>query len=84
LVFDTVYNPEQTLLIQQAKAAGCPVVTGLSMFVRQAAYQYRLFTGLEPPIEAMTKALRRAISPLNYNNIEQDDDEDTQSPDADD
>jgi hypothetical protein len=54
------------------------------MFVRQAAYQYRLFTGLEPPIEAMTKALRRAISPLNYNNIEQDDDEDTQSPDEDD
>ncbi|MCE2813928.1 MAG: shikimate dehydrogenase [Planctomycetaceae bacterium] len=84
LVFDTVYNPEQTLLIRQAKAAGCPVVTGLSMFVRQAAYQYRLFTGLEPPIEAMTKALRRAISPLNYNNIEQDDDEDTQSPDEDD
>jgi 3-dehydroquinate dehydratase/shikimate dehydrogenase len=84
LVFDTVYNPEQTLLIRQAKSIGCPVITGLSMFVRQAAYQYRLFTGLEPPIEAMTKALRRAISPLNYNNLQDEDDEDTQSAEDDD
>ncbi len=83
LVFDTVYNPEQTLLIRQAKSIGCPVITGLSMFVRQAAYQYRLFTGKEPPIEAMTKALRRAISPLNYNNLEEDDDDDTQPQDED-
>ena len=83
LVFDTVYNPEQTLLIRQAKSIGCPVITGLSMFVRQAAYQYRLFTGKEPPIEAMTKALRRAISPLNYNNLDEDDDDDTQSQDED-
>jgi 3-dehydroquinate dehydratase/shikimate dehydrogenase len=83
LVFDTVYNPEQTLLIRQAKSIGCPVITGLSMFVRQAAYQYRLFTGKEPPIEAMTKALRRAISPLNYNNLDEDDDDDTQPQDGD-
>jgi 3-dehydroquinate dehydratase/shikimate dehydrogenase len=83
LVFDTVYNPEQTLLIRQAKSIGCPVITGLSMFVRQAAYQYRLFTGKEPPIEAMTKALRRAISPLNYNNLDEDEDDDTQSQDED-
>ena len=83
LVFDTVYNPEQTLLIRQAKSIGCPVITGLSMFVRQAAYQYRLFTGKEPPIEAMTKALRRAISPLNYNNLDEDDDDDTQPQDED-
>jgi 3-dehydroquinate dehydratase/shikimate dehydrogenase len=83
LVFDTVYNPEQTLLIRNAKMAGCPVITGLSMFVRQAAYQYRLFTGLEPPIEAMTKALRRAISPLNYNNFDDVDDVDEQEAQTD-
>lgn len=66
LVFDTVYNPEQTLLIKGARAEGCPVITGLQMFVRQAAYQYRLFTGLEPPLELMIKTVKRAISPLNY------------------
>jgi len=67
LVFDTVYNPEQTLLIKGARAQSCPCVTGLQMFVRQAAYQYRLFTGLEPPMELMIKTVKRAISPLNYN-----------------
>ena len=45
LVFDTVYNPEQTLLIKNAREVGCPVITGVEMFVRQAAYQYKLFTG---------------------------------------
>lgn len=74
LVFDTVYNPEQTLLIKGAKATQCPVITGLQMFVRQAAYQYRLFTGLEPPIDVMVKTLKKAISPINYKDVEEDED----------
>lgn len=74
LVFDTIYNPEQTLLIRNARTAGCPVITGLSMFVRQAAYQYKLFTGLEPPVKVMVKTIKRAISPLNYKNLEEDED----------
>jgi shikimate 5-dehydrogenase len=44
-VFDTVYNPRATLLLKQAQAAGCRVVDGVSMFVRQAAAQYRIWTG---------------------------------------
>jgi 3-dehydroquinate dehydratase/shikimate dehydrogenase len=74
LVFDTIYNPEQTLLIRNARTAGCPIITGLSMFVRQAAYQYKLFTGLEPPVKVMVKTIKRAISPLNYKNLEEDED----------
>jgi 3-dehydroquinate dehydratase/shikimate dehydrogenase len=78
LVFDTVYNPEQTLLIKGARAQGCSVITGLQMFVRQAAYQYRLFTGLEPPVELMVKTVKLAISPLNYNLVDDSlDDEDS-------
>jgi 3-dehydroquinate dehydratase/shikimate dehydrogenase len=49
------------------------------MFVRQAAYQYRLFTGLEPPVDVMVKTVKRAISPLNYklmNDEDGDEDED--------
>jgi len=81
LVFDTIYNPEQTLFVKGARAAGCNVITGLQMFVRQAAYQYRLFTGMEPPIEVMIKTLKRAISPLNYTTDEEDNasDEDDQA-----
>jgi len=80
LVFDTVYNPEQTLFIKGARTAGCRVITGLQMFVRQAAYQYRLFTGQEPPVEVMIKTLKKAISPVNYKDLEEDgDDQDSKA-----
>ncbi|MGL6226131.1 MAG: type I 3-dehydroquinate dehydratase, partial [Thermoguttaceae bacterium] len=36
LVFDSVYNPENTLLIKQARAKGCTVVSGVEMFIGQA------------------------------------------------
>jgi 3-dehydroquinate dehydratase/shikimate dehydrogenase len=65
-VFDTVYNPEQTLLLKEAKAAGCKIVTGTEMFVRQAGLQFKLFTGQEPPLETMREALKRAIGPAKY------------------
>jgi 3-dehydroquinate dehydratase/shikimate dehydrogenase len=61
-VFDTIYNPEQTLLIKEAREAACETVTGVEMFVSQAAHQFRLFTGEEPPVEIMRQSFRRAIS----------------------
>jgi hypothetical protein len=77
LVFDTIYNPEQTLFIKGARASQCPVVTGLQMFVRQAAYQYRLFTGKEPPVDVMVKTIKKAISPVNYKDIDDEDEHDS-------
>jgi 3-dehydroquinate dehydratase/shikimate dehydrogenase len=44
-VFDTVYNPAETLLLKQAKAAGAKTIDGITMFVNQAAAQFKLFTG---------------------------------------
>ena len=49
VVFDTVYNPESTLLVKDARSRSCTVVTGVEMFIRQAALQFKLFTGEEPP-----------------------------------
>lgn len=63
VVFDTVYNPESTLLIKDARSRGCTVVTGVDMFVRQAAMQYQLFTGQEAPEVMMRETLKRAIGP---------------------
>ena len=60
LVFDTVYNPEQTLLLKQARDRGCPTVSGVEMFIRQAALQFELFTGYEAPVEYMAETLRRS------------------------
>jgi 3-dehydroquinate dehydratase/shikimate dehydrogenase len=63
-VFDTVYTPETTLLVKEARQRGCLVVTGVDFFVRQAAHQFRLFTGQEPPLELMVKVVKRALSPV--------------------
>lgn len=54
-VFDTVYNPAETLLLEQAKQAGAKTINGVSMFINQAAEQFRLFTGQEPDRELMRK-----------------------------
>jgi len=64
LVFDTVYNPENTLLIKQARERGCPTISGIEMFIRQAALQYEQFTGHMAPLETMRETLRRGISPV--------------------
>lgn len=60
IVFDTVYNPEQTLLIKQARDQSCRVVTGVDMFVGQAALQFKLFTGEDPPLDVMRQELKQA------------------------
>ncbi|MFM9960813.1 MAG: shikimate dehydrogenase [Planctomycetaceae bacterium] len=67
LVFDTIYNPENTLLIKQAKLRDCDTVSGLEMFIRQAAAQFELFTGQPAPIEQMRETLRRELSPVRLN-----------------
>lgn len=64
LVFDTVYNPEQTLLVKNARERNCSVVTGIEMFVRQAARQFEMFTGQACPVDNMKATLRAAISPI--------------------
>ncbi|MEO9591173.1 shikimate dehydrogenase [Rhodopirellula bahusiensis] len=67
VVFDTVYNPENTLLIKQAVQKQSRVITGVDMFVRQAAYQYKLFTGQEASIDLMRKKIKEATNPVQVN-----------------
>jgi 3-dehydroquinate dehydratase/shikimate dehydrogenase len=66
LVFDTVYNPESTLLVKDARSRNCAVITGVEMFVRQAMLQFFLFTRKEAPPELMRDVLKRAIGPVRY------------------
>ena len=46
--FDTIYTPRETRFLKEAAAAGCRVVNGTEMFIRQAMAQYRIYTGREP------------------------------------
>lgn len=64
IVFDTIYTPETTLLIREARVRGCDTITGVDMFVRQAARQIELFTGMTPDTDAMRVIMRKALSPL--------------------
>src|SRR5262249_53552495 len=63
-VFDTIYTPETTLLIREARARGCHTITGVDMFVRQAARQIELFVGHTPNLALMRDVMRKALSPL--------------------
>ena len=64
MVFETIYTPETTLLVKEARSRGCHVLTGIDMFVRQAALQFKLFTGREAPLELMRGIVKRALSPV--------------------
>ena len=70
IVFDTVYTPERTLFIKQAREAGCTTITGVDMFVRQAAEQFKLFTGQVPNLETIRYELKRATSAARYDSAE--------------
>ena len=61
IVFDAVYNPIETRLLQDAKENGCHTVNGLSMFINQAAEQFRLWTDIDAPIELMTKVVKEML-----------------------
>jgi 3-dehydroquinate dehydratase/shikimate dehydrogenase len=61
IVFDTVYNPEQTLLVKQARDKECYVITGVDLFVRQAVAQFQYFADQPGPGDIMRQEILREI-----------------------
>ncbi len=57
-VVDLAYGEEATALVAAARAAGCAVVDGREALVRQGAASFRLWTGVEPPVDVMRDAVR--------------------------
>jgi shikimate dehydrogenase len=59
-VVDLAYRPDgaDTALVAAARAAGCAVVDGLEVLVRQGAASFRTWTGVEAPLEVMRAAVR--------------------------
>jgi shikimate 5-dehydrogenase len=56
LVYDLVYNPQQTQLMTQAARAGCRTIGGLEMLVAQAQAQFEWWTGGRPASRVMRDA----------------------------
>jgi shikimate dehydrogenase len=61
VVMDIIYNPFETRLLRMARAQGAVIVPGIRMFVFQGAEQFRLWTGLEAPLDVMKNAVRQAL-----------------------
>ncbi len=64
-VFDTIYNPVETRLIRQARAAGCAAITGLEMFVNQAVAQFERWTAKPAPRDVMREVVARRLGASN-------------------
>ena len=63
LVFDMVYNPLETRLLRMAEANGKKTISGLEMFLEQAAAQFELWTGETAPRVAMKNAVLDVLAP---------------------
>ena len=61
IAYDIVYNPLRTRFLQEAEAAGCTVIDGLSMFLHQGLAQFRIWTGLDLDEGAARQVLLAAL-----------------------
>ena len=59
--YDLVYNPEETLLLKDARAAGARVIGGLPMLVGQAAAAFEIWTGRPLPLDPVHTALKTKL-----------------------
>jgi shikimate dehydrogenase len=61
-VMDIVYNPVETKLARDAKAAGAKVISGVEMLIYQGAASFEIWTNRSAPIEIMRKAALNQLS----------------------
>ena len=61
LVFDTIYRPRKTRLLELAEGRGIDTVSGVEMFVAQGAAQWEIWTGERAPVAAMRRSLEAAL-----------------------
>jgi len=61
LVYDLVYNPWETPLLQLARNAGANILSGLAMLVYQGVASFELWTGKKPPVDIMFSRATKAL-----------------------
>ncbi|HWI56450.1 MAG TPA: shikimate dehydrogenase, partial [Bacillota bacterium] len=60
-VYDMIYRPAQTPLLQLAQAAGCRTANGVGMLLYQGAKALEIWSGQPAPVEMMRRALEQNI-----------------------
>ena len=61
VVFDAVYNPNETVLLKQAIKAGAKPVYGIKMLLYQGAESFEIWTGKKAPVDVMENALKNTL-----------------------
>ncbi|MFP5378462.1 MAG: shikimate dehydrogenase family protein, partial [Vicinamibacteria bacterium] len=64
-VYDLVYNPAETRLMREARAAGCEAIGGLEMLIAQAMEQFEWWTGERPSEKAMRAAAEARLEAMH-------------------
>jgi shikimate dehydrogenase len=59
--FDLIYMYPETAFLRTAKAAGARIANGLGMLLHQGARSFKIWTGIDPDIAAMRRALEKAV-----------------------
>jgi shikimate dehydrogenase len=60
-VYDLIYRPAETALLETAKKAGCKTANGLGMLLHQGAKAFEIWTGKTAPLDVMRRALEQNI-----------------------
>jgi len=60
-VFDMIYDPAETRLLQLAKQRGAQIIPGIEMFVHQAARQFEIWTGKPAPQDDMLQVVMLSL-----------------------
>jgi shikimate dehydrogenase len=60
IVVDLVYRPEGTALVRAARTRGLRCADGFDVLIHQGAASFRLWTGMEAPLEVMSRAARHS------------------------
>jgi 3-dehydroquinate dehydratase / shikimate dehydrogenase len=66
LVYDLIYHPEKTRLLRLAEKKGLRVISGMQMFVEQAALQFRAWTGIDPDRRLISDTVRSQLSDISH------------------
>ncbi|MCE5213259.1 MAG: shikimate dehydrogenase [Methanobacterium sp.] len=57
IVNDIIYNPMETVHLKEARKAGAKTISGIKMLIYQGIESFKIWTGMEPPVEVFEKAL---------------------------
>lgn len=64
VVNDVIYNPLETGLLREARLAGVKTITGIYMLIYQGIESFKIWTGMEPPLEVFEEAVEHEVREL--------------------